>query len=148
MASKAFTVAGTTFSVSAAAPATFDSTGFAALTYTAIGEITDGGSYGRTYNPVTHNPITDRKTYTRKGSYSDGAMTLQMAVADGGDAGQTILATALNSDAPISVKVAFPDGSVNYFTAIVMSSPVTVGGVDSILSMSTELTLDSIVVTV
>lgn len=149
MASTAFTAAGTTFSVSAASPATFDAAGFGALTYTTIGEITDGGSYGRTYNPVTHNPIDERKTYTRKGSYTDGSMTLQMAVAAaGGDAGQGILKTALNSDDAVSVKVVFPDGEIDYFTALVMSAPITVGGVDTILSMSIELTLDSDVITV
>ncbi len=46
MTTKAQTVAGTTIGISASLPATYDSTGFAALSYTTIGEVTDIGSLG------------------------------------------------------------------------------------------------------
>ena len=67
MTSKAITVAGTVVSISAGLPATYDSTGFTALTFTAIGEITDVGTFGKDYTLVSHNPVGDRKTYKFKG---------------------------------------------------------------------------------
>jgi hypothetical protein len=41
------TSAGTTFKVSASTPATWDAVGYAALTYTTVGEITNFGEFGR-----------------------------------------------------------------------------------------------------
>lgn len=145
MASNAFTSAGTTISISAVLPATYDSAGFAALTFTAIGEITDAGEYGKTYNLVSHNPLGDRKTYKFKGSYNNGSMTLQMGrVPD--DAGQTILLAALDSDNSYSIKVVLQDGTINYFTAQIMSYTTSVGSVDQITAatVSIEVTDDII----
>ena len=42
-------VAGTTLKISASTPATYDGTGYAALTYTTVGEVTDLGEFGRVY---------------------------------------------------------------------------------------------------
>lgn len=145
MASNAFTSAGTTISISAVLPATYDSAGFAALTFTTIGEITDAGEYGKTYNLVSHNPLGDRKTYKFKGSYNNGSMTLQMGrVPD--DAGQTILLAALDSDNSYSIKVVLQDGTINYFTAQIMSYTTSVGSVDQITAatVSIEVTDDII----
>jgi hypothetical protein len=51
------TVAGSTLSVSVAAPATYDTAGYTALTYTPVGEITDLGSgLGRDYNTTPIRP--------------------------------------------------------------------------------------------
>lgn len=142
MASNAFTSAGTTISISAVLPATYDSAGFAALTFTTIGEITDAGEYGKTYNLVSHNPLGDRKTYKFKGSYNNGSMTLQMGrVPD--DAGQTILLAALDSDNSYSIKVVLQDGTINYFTAQIMSYTTSVGSVDQITAATVSIEIDS-----
>jgi len=69
--SNAFTSAGTTISVVDSNPATYDQAGFEALTYSLIGEVTDLGEFGREYSAVTHNPLGDRRTVKRKGSYND-----------------------------------------------------------------------------
>ena len=79
MASKAFTSAGTKLFVSASAPATYNLSGFAALTWTEIGEVSDMGEFGRQYNLVTFNTLGDRRTVKRKGSYNDGTIACQMA---------------------------------------------------------------------
>jgi len=68
-------------STTATAPATYDATGLAALTYAAIGEVTNLGEYGRVYNLVTHNPLASRKTVKRKGSYNDGTIDYAFKVA-------------------------------------------------------------------
>jgi hypothetical protein len=147
MASNAFTSAGTTIAISAALPATYNSTGFAALTYTSIGEITDAGEFGKEYNLVTHNPLADRKTYKRKGSYNNGSMTLQMGrVPD--DAGQVLLLAAQDSDDSYSFKITLQDGTVNYFTGQVMSYRTSIGSVDTITSASVTVEVDSDIVEV
>ena len=142
MTSKAFTSAGTKLHISASAPATYNSTGFAALTWTEIGEVSEMGEFGRQYNLVTFNTLGDRRTVKRKGSYNDGTIACQMArVPD--DAGQTILVTAVNSDASYSIKVTLQDGTVFYTTAQVMSYTTNIGNVDQITSATVNLEIDN-----
>lgn len=132
------TVAGTEISISAATPATFNATGYAALTYSLIGEITDGGQHGRTYNVVNHNPIATRGTQKFKGSFNEGQKTLQLAV-DDDDAGQTLVKAALNSDQDYSFKVEYQDGGIDYFQAKVTSWQKATAGVDSMKSATVTL---------
>ena len=142
MASKAFTSAGTKLFISASAPATYNSTGFAALTWTEIGEVSEMGEFGRQYNLVTFNTLGDRRTVKRKGSYNDGTIACQMArVPD--DAGQTILTTAVNSDNSYSIKIKLQDGTVFYTTAQVMSYTTNIGNVDQITSATVNLEIDN-----
>ena len=143
----ATTTAGTTLSASATLPATYDGTGFAALTFTAVGEITDIGEYGKEYNLVTHIPLSTRRTQKLKGSYNEGALALQMAY-DSGDTGQGILITALDSDDSISYKVTHQNGDVDYFTGKVMSFRKNVGSTDNIKSASAAIEIDSDIVEV
>ena len=142
MASKAMTSAGTTISISAALPATYNDTGFAALTFTEVGEVSDLGEFGREYNVVKFNPLKDRRTVKRKGSFDDGTVQVQLAKA-ATDAGQVILKTATNSDASHSIKIVLQDGTIFYFTAQVSSSTVNVGNVDQITSSTFKLEIDN-----
>ena len=147
MASKAFTSAGTKLLISASAPATYNSTGFAALTWTEIGEVSDMGEFGRKYNLVTFNTLGDRRTVKRKGSYNDGTIACQMArVPD--DAGQAILTTAVDDDASYSVKIRLQDGTVFYTTAQVMSYTTNIGTVDQITSATVDLEIDNDIIEV
>ena len=126
------TTAGTTLGISAGVPATFDAAGFAALTFTNIGEITEiGGDIGRVYNVVNHNPIASRATVKMKGSYQSGSLQLTLAI-DADDAGQTLAQAALNSDAKYSFKLTLQDGTIKYFQGIVTSFPINPGGVDTV----------------
>lgn len=136
------TAAGTTIAISAAHPAAVTQTGYAALSYTTIGEVTDPGAYGRTYNTVTHSPLAERGVVKLKGSYNDGTMTLQAAYAPG-DAGQVLVNTAVDTDAYYTFKVTFQDGMIVYFQAMVMSAPVTIGSVDAIVTVAIGLELKS-----
>jgi hypothetical protein len=54
--------AGSTLSMSAGIPATFNVAGYTALTWTAVGEVTDLGEFGREFNLITHNPLGSRDT--------------------------------------------------------------------------------------
>ena len=142
MASKAMTSAGTTIGISAALPATYDQATLAALTYTEIGEVSDLGEFGREYNVVKFNPLKDRRTVKRKGSFDDGTVQVQLAKA-ATDAGQILLKSAVNSDASHSVKIVLQDGTTFYFTAQVSSSTVNVGNVDQITSSTFKLEIDN-----
>lgn len=144
----AMTTAGATVAIDVGnSPATYDSTGFAALTYEAIGEITNIGEFGRQYNLVTHNPIGNRKTVKKKGAYNDGQMTLQMA-RDPADGGQADIITALDSDADSSFKIVLQDGTILYFVAQVLSYTTNMGSVDQIVSSTVVVELTDAIVEV
>jgi hypothetical protein len=141
----AYTSAGTTIALSASSPATFDSTGFAALTFTTVGEVTNiDGNIGRSYNLVTHQPLATRATVKKKGSYNSGSITLQLAL-DNDNAGQALLKTALSSDSNYSFKMTLQSGDIYYFQGMVMSFPITPASVDSITAgaITVEITADS-----
>lgn len=139
----AFTSAGSSIALSASSPGTFDAAGFGALTFTTIGEVTDiGGNFGRTYNLVTHNPLATRATVKKKGSYNAGSLTVQLAV-DNDNAGQALAQAALLSDANYSFKVVTQSGDIYYFQGVVMSFPVTLGGVDTITTASLAIEITS-----
>jgi hypothetical protein len=134
------TVAGTAISISAAQPATFDGTGYAALTWTVIGNIDDGGEHGREYAEVTFNPIDTRGTRKYKGSFNEGTKTLSIGY-DSDDAGMVVLKTALLSDNDFSFKVSYPGGDVDYFQAKTLSLKKSTGGVDSMKMASVSLSI-------
>ena len=134
------TVAGTRIGISATLPTTWDEAGYAALSFTNIGEITDGGEHGRTYAEVTHMPIDKRSTQKFKGSFNEGTKTLQLAVNDA-DAGQVIVKAALLSDNDYAFKVEYQDGSIDYFPAKVMSFSKAATSVDSIRSATVQLSI-------
>lgn len=134
------TSAGSTIAISAAQPATYDATGYAALTWTTIGEVTDLGEFGRTYALVTHNPLASRGTTKRKGSYNEGSIDLKLGL-DNDDAGQIIAKTASQSDDDHSFKITLQDGSIYYFQSQVMQFTTSVGSVDSITGAGIKLEL-------
>lgn len=138
----AFTSAGTIIAASAALPATVTKTAYAALTFTTVGEITDGGSLGRTYVVVKHNPLGTRGTVKLKGSYDDGTVALKAAYASG-DAGQVIMQAALLVDTFYAFKFTLQDGTIIYCEAMVSSAPVTIGTVDNVASVAFSLDVKS-----
>jgi hypothetical protein len=134
--------AGSTISIGAA-PATVDLAGFAAVSYTAVGEVNDLGEFSlATYTEIKASSVGNRRTRKLKGSYENGTMSLKMNL-DSGDAGQTAMKTALSSDADHSIKIVLQDGSVYYFSAKVMSFKVSLGSVDNITMASTDLGINS-----
>lgn len=141
------TTAGSQFKLSAAAPATYDATGYNALTYTLVGEVTDMGEVGREYNVVNHNPISNRLTQKIKGSYNAGSITLQFG-RDFSDAGQTLLFTASRSDSPYTFVIILQNGKKLYFTGLVTSFKNSVGSVDQITAASCVIELQTDVVEV
>lgn len=142
-ASGLHTTAGSTLSLSAAQPATYDKTGYAALTWAEVGEISDLGSFGSKYNVVKYNTVKNRATSKRKGSYDAGTMTLKIGY-DSGDAGQSLALGAVASDLNYSVQVVLQNGQKFAFQAQVTSFEYDLGNVDKITEATVilELTAD------
>lgn len=139
------TSAGAVIAISASTPATLDDDatgGFPSLTYTTIGEVTDGGTIGGTYGEATHVPLDTRLVQSLKTSFDAGNQTLQLAVYPD-DAGQTIALDNLHVDAAVSISVTLQDGSVIYYLAQVRSFPINIGTVDTIVNTSIELRINS-----
>lgn len=134
------TSAGTTLKVSASAPATFNVAGYSALTFTAVGEITDLGEFGREFALVTHNPVGTRGTQKFKGSFNEGTMNLTLGL-DTDDAGQVLMKAASLADSAYSFEVTTQNGDTYYFQAMVMSFKVGIGSVDSITTATCTLEL-------
>lgn len=131
-------VAGTTLKISAGVPATFDGTGYAALSYTTVGEITDLGEFGRVYNVIKHNPIGSRGTAKRKGSYDEGALNLKLAL-DTDDAGQILCKAAAASDNSYAVCITEQGGDKWYMQVQVTSFKTQFGSVDNMQSASIDM---------
>lgn len=139
---EALTSAGTTISVSAALPASLTKTAYAVLAYTEVGEVSDGGALGRTYNTVDFTSLSSRGKRKIKGSFDDGTMALQVGYAPG-NAGQAMLETALDDDDYYSFKVVLQSGVTKYFQAQVISAPVNIGNVDSVTMATVNLSIKS-----
>jgi hypothetical protein len=136
------TVAGSTLRISAAQPATYTVAGYAALVWTAIGEITNLGEFGRDYVQVKHNSIANRATQKKKGSFDEGGFQLDFAV-DNLDAGQILLIAAQNSDNDYSVEFTTQNGSKYYMQVQVGGVKYKAGGVDDKWMASCPLDITS-----
>jgi len=107
-------------SASAASPATYDSTGYAALSWTEISEVTDVPEFGAEHSTVTHTPLKTGIQNKFHGELNYGSLSVPMAYSDG-DAGQAILKAAITSKNEISFRETRSDGSIRYFSGKVMS---------------------------
>lgn len=139
--SNGITLAGTVVSISAGAPATYNGAGFGAKTYTAVGEVSNLGDTGRTYEDVSYNTLGERGTVHLKGTYDEPETTFEM-IADRGDAGQILVKAASESDDDYSFKVAYQNGDIDYFAGKVFSF-VTVGGeANTVRTVSANIRID------
>jgi hypothetical protein len=137
------TSAGTTVAIATGLPGTYDATGFNALTWSVVGEVTDIGEFGKEFNLVTHMPVATRQAKKLKGSYNNGSIQLQMARDGAAGSNQAALKTALASDSSYSFRVTLQDGTKLYFTGKVMSYKTNVGGVDQVTGATAAIEIDS-----
>jgi hypothetical protein len=141
------TSAGTTFALSADAPATYDETGYSALTYTEVGEVTNIPEYGGSYQLVTHEPLASRAVVKRKGSLNHGSLTLQLGK-DINDAGQALLKTAYGEDEAYSFEITLQDGTKQYSTGMVFSYTTNIGGSNQITAIGCQIEFDTEIIEV
>ena len=144
------TSTGTIFGVAAAAPATVDAVGFAALTYLNVGELTEIPEYGPSAEVVTHQPLATGITEKYKGFINNGSMSIQCA-RDADDAGQALLAlgvTGINKNVEHSFRITYQDGSIDYFTGKIFSYTKNPGGANSVVGSSVQVEINSVIVEV
>lgn len=135
-------VAGTTFAISSALPATEASASYVALAYTLVGEVVDLGTLGKTYSTVMHNPLASRQTFKFKTSYDSGSITVQLAKAIN-DAGQAMMLTGLDSDSDYSFRITTQDQRDSYFRAKITSFTTKIGAVGNILGADVIIAITS-----
>ena len=132
------TTATTTLKISAGVPATFDAAGYAALSYTSVGEVTNYGEFGREFELVTHNPVASRGTQKLKGAFNEGAIALQLGL-DTDDAGQILMKAASNSDSLYAFLITTANGDKYYFQGLTMGFKVGLNDVNSISSATANI---------
>jgi len=123
-----YTSIGTVLSISAAQPATYDSVGYAALTWTKIGLIGSIGDLTGQWDSDEFNLLETGGTVRAKTFRDPGSTQLTIGYKPA-DAGQAILLSAYNDILnDYSFKLEMPDGQVRYFQAKVME--YTYQGID------------------
>lgn len=140
------TAAGSAIAISAAAPTTADATGYAALTFTEIGQVDKIGAIGAVYAKVEFQPLKGPKQ-KHKGSKDNGSLAPSMAH-DSTDAGQTLLRTAAESNNLYSFMVTYADGAKRYFQGRVFGYPETTDGADTILMANPTVEINTDIVKV
>jgi hypothetical protein len=109
-------------SVSAAAPATYDASGYGALTWVDVGEASEIPEFGAAYSPVTFTPLKTGIVNKFHGELNYGSITVPLGY-DSADAGQIILLAALVSKNEISFRETRSDGTIRFISGKVMSFP-------------------------
>lgn len=107
-------------SVVATAPSSYDKTGYEALTFVEVEEVTEVPEWGPSHEVVNHTPLKTGIINKFHGALDYGSGDIPMAYSDGA-AGQAILLAALASKDEISIKETRSDGSVRYTSGKVMS---------------------------
>jgi hypothetical protein len=140
--------AGTTFELSAVLPATYDPSGYAAVTgWQTVAHVNDLGDFGADATLITYTSLGQRIKGKLKGSIDQGSSSVSLHRVISG-AGQALMRTAQASDLSYSFRVTIQDGTKFYFTGKVMSFITKVGGVDNILGATAKLEIDSATVEV
>ncbi len=143
---------GTTLEIVAGAPATYDDTGYAALTYVKVGEVTGIGTFGGSSTVVTNIPLETGEVDKHIGSTDFGTMTLALAE-DTTDAGQEDLQdgyTGANRGLEHAIKLTVPTAggstAVRYTSGKISEYTTSIEGADSIISNSCSIALTKAVI--
>ena len=129
---------GSTLQAVATAPATYDASGYAALTWVSVGEIKDIPAFGKSRNSIPFTPLASGVTQKYAGITDAGKISLTF-LSNTDDAGQIILKTGLGSSSPISIKVTSQNGDVYYFRAIVLSFKLAIGDANGLTMATCDL---------
>lgn len=128
-------------------PATFDDTGFAALTFVKIGQIVNIPAFGPTVQVVESNPLETGITEKFVGFVNYGSVALE-ADYDDEDAGQTLVVSAVDTtDASFgkqfSFKLTYSTGAVRYWLGKFFSATENPSGANSMVTTSMNVEIDS-----
>jgi hypothetical protein len=116
---------------------------YAALTpYVAIGRVESYGDFGDEAAAVTFNSVGAGRIEKAKGSKDAGTLALTVGY-DPQDAGQVAVEAALANINNFAFRVTFPDKSVQYFRALVMSKRRSIGSADNVIKRVFNLGINS-----
>lgn len=131
---------GTLFYISATLPVTYDSAGYAAVTWTRVRGVRSTGDMGETWQTFDSNAIGGIRHNKRTGKAAN-TVALEMIKID--DAGQTLLKAASESENSYSYKCLAVDNTAYYFTAGCSGRTNNAGESASIADIKITLELDS-----
>lgn len=138
---------GTCFSVSSTAPTTLDASGYAALTWTASGEVTNFGELGGTAEIGKFTTVCDGKVNKRPGPIDPGSQNLELACVPD-NAAQVKLKAAFKGRTKVYCKLAYPTGDIDYYSAYVAKAPKRIGAATDLLALNVTLEIDGSIVEV
>lgn len=108
---------GTTLACVVGAPSTFNSAGYAALSWTAtVGDLVELGPWGDTSDSITVTKIADGRTIQVNGARNGGECPFAYSYTLA-DPGQVILRAQSNTNLDVSFRRTDSDGQVRYCTA-------------------------------
>lgn len=139
---KTHSSAGTTFAIASGAPATWDEAGFEAQTFKDIGKIKNGGEFGKKFQLITNQYLSQRGEEKRKGTWNAGSLSLQVNL-NGGE-GQALAEAALDSDDDYSFRVVLQSGKTFYCRGIVTGFPTNVGAANDMTGSTITIELNPI----
>jgi hypothetical protein len=141
------TNAGTNLAIVSGEPATYDAPGFGALSFVDVGEVENIPEYGGVSQEITFTALKDLIVKKLKGSFDPGSIAITLG-RDVADAGQVVVsaAAAPTNNTQHSISVTFSDGSIHYFTALVMSYTTNPNDVNSVVRSTMNLSLTNVVV--
>lgn len=136
------TNSGATFGVSTAAPATFDETGYAALTYTLADpdEIMNYDPASASWDTNQDDSYSNDDSASTKAKRRLGSPTLQLKYKKANSALHTLLKAAeLDKDAVVSVEFAHENGTdFRYYTAQISKYAPTNGSANDFMMVDLE----------
>lgn len=139
------TSTGITLEVGLGEPATYDASGYGAVSVTKIGELTTIPEFGPTISVVESKSLESGKVDKYAGFVDYGSVSLE-ADFDDDDAGQAIATDAVDKTnaafgAEHTFKLTYASGAVRYFTGKFFSATENPGSADSMVTttMSVEI---------
>lgn len=135
---------GTVVKFSAAKPATFDQTGYEALTFTTAGQVTNVGTLGVQWDEVQLDTL-DLGRFYAKGTKNVGDLPITFGY-DTADTGQAIAETAsgaTGASGSVSVQIILPGGEDLYAYGPVLSFNRQIGGPNDPITVDTLIKPDS-----
>ena len=145
------TSTGITLGVVDETPATNDAAGFGALTFEEVGEVIDIPEYGPNVQVVESQPLATGVTEKFNGFINYGSLAIGLEL-DTEDDGQQVLEAGVpvppDQFTPHSFEIAYPDGTVEYFTGGIFSYTRNPGSANSMVGSTVQVEINSAIVRV
>ena len=140
--SQGIATTGTCLAVSAGCPATHDEPGFVAMDWsTTTIEVENYGEFGGTTNVIKWPSACTGDISKRPGSTDHGTQVLSIThVID--DPAQVLFKTHFKSREPVSIRLTYVNGDIDYLTGYVTARPKKIGGDGDHVTMSITLEIN------